>query len=240
MSLSSYNPHNRYRERAQARLTNAISMLLVIALSACVGFWMGKQYGVEQNISLEEQVTSLTKERNTLLSNVTELRAEAQTANTRYEQIKAEYNAILPEGPMQDLTRLVRQQIDQGMAPERLSFVIKSARPPTGCTEPETKRFVVSTPSYTGPDSSASVADGGVVIKAKGVSASNKDGKAEAWYDPAQNVEISFTSPEGTEVKKGALPIRHSVVHSGREYRFTVEEGAKSFARVVFDSCAYP
>ena len=89
MHLNSYNPHNRYRERAQARVTNAISMLLVIALSACIGFWMGKQYGVEQNISLEDQVESLTKERNTLQSNVTELRAEAQTANTRYEQIKA-------------------------------------------------------------------------------------------------------------------------------------------------------
>ena len=240
MSINSYNPHSRYRERSMARMTNAISMVLVIALSTCVGFWMGKQYGVEQNISLEDQVENLTKERNVLQTSVTELRAEAQTANTRYEQIKAEYNAILPEGPMQDLTSLVRQQIDQGMAPERLSFVIKSARPPTGCTDPETKRFVVSTPSYTGPDSSASVADGGVIIKAKGVSASNKDGKAEAWYDPAQNVEISFISTEGTEVKKGALPIRHSVVHAGREYRFTIEEGAKSFAKVVFDSCAYP
>ncbi len=240
MHLNSYNPHNRYRERAQARVTNAISMLLVIALSACVGFWMGKQYGVEQNISLEDQVESLTKERNTLQSNVTERRAEAQTANTRYEQIKAEYNAIMPEGPMQDLTRLVRAQIDQGMAPERLAFVIKSARPPTGCTEPETKRFVVSTPRYTGPASSASVAEGGIIIKAKGSSASNKEGQPEAWYDPAQNVEVSFVSPEGTEVKKGAFPIRHSVVHAGREYRFTIEEGAKSFAKVVFDSCAYP
>jgi hypothetical protein len=240
MPLNSYNPSSRYRERNAQRMTNAISMLIVIALSACVGFWMGKQYGVEQNISLEDQVESLTKERNTLQGNVTELRAEAQTANTRYEQIKAEYNAILPEGPMQDLTRLVRQQIDQGMAPERLAFVIKSARPPTGCTDPETKRFVVSTPSYTGPDSSASVADGGIVIKAKGASASNKDGKPEAWFDSAKDVEVSFISPEGTEVKKGIFPIRHSVVHAGREYRFTIEEGAKSFAKVVFDSCAYP
>lgn len=238
--VSSYNPSARYRDRAVQRMTNAISMLIVIALSASVGFWMGKQYGVEQNISLQDQVESLTRERNTLQTNVTELRAEAQTANTRYEQTKAEYNAILPEGPMQDLTKLVRQQIDQGMAPERLAFVIKSARPPTGCTDPETKRFVVSTPSYTGPDSSATVADGGIIIKANGASSFNKDGKAEAWFDPAQNVEVSFISPAGTEVKKGAFPIRHSVVHEGREYRFTIEEGAKSFAKVVFDSCAYP
>ncbi len=240
MSLSNYNPHNRYRERSMQRMTNAISMLLVIALSVCVGFWVGKQYGVEKAISLVDQVDALTKERNLLQGNVTELRAEAQTANTRYEQIKAEYNSVMPEGPMQDLTHLVREQLDQGMAPERLSFVIKSARPPTDCTDPETKRFIVSTPTYTGPDSSASVADGAIVIKAKGASSTNKEGKAEAWFDPAQNVEVTFTSAGGTEVKKGAFPIRHSVIAGNREYRFTIEEGAKSFAKVVFDSCAYP
>lgn len=240
MSLSSYNPSNRYRDRAMQRVTNAISTILVIGLSACVGFWIGKQYGVERAISLGDQVEALTKERNLLQGNVTELRAEAQTANTRYEQIKAEYNAVMPEGPMQDLTRLVRQQVDQGMAPERLAFVIKSARPPTDCTDPETKRFVVSTPSYAGPDSSASVADGTILIKAKGASASSKDGKSEAWFDPAQMVDVSFTSPAGVEVKNGMFPIRHSVVAGSREYRFTVEEGAKSFAKVTFDSCAYP
>lgn len=240
MMINSYNPHNRYRERAHQRFTSMISMVLVIALSACVGFWIGKQYGVEQNISLKDQVESLTKERTVLQKNVTELRAEAQTANTRYEQIKAEYNAVMPEGPMQDLTRLVREQIDQGMAPERLAFVIKSARPPTGCTDPESKRFVVSTPSYTGPDSSASVADGAIVIKANGASATNKDGRAEAWFDPSKSVEVTFTTAEGSEKKNSVFPIRHSVVTAGREYRFTIEEGAKSFAKVVFDSCAYP
>ncbi len=240
MMINSYNPHNRYRARAQQRVTNTITMVIVIALSACVGFWMGKQFGVEHNSSLERQVENLTKERNLLQTNVTELRAEAQTANTRYEQIKAEYNSVMPEGPMQDLTSLVRQQIDQGMEPDRLAFVIKSARPPTGCTDPETKRFIVSTPNYTGPDSSVSVAEGSIIIKAKGTSATSKTGQAEAWFDPAQNVEVTFTSGGKAETKKANFPIRHSVVADGREYRFTIEEGAKSFARVVFDSCAYP
>lgn len=239
MTLGSYNPSARYRERAQQKMTNAISMLIVIVLSASVGFWMGKQFGVEKLGSLEKQVDTIIEERNTLQQNVTELRAEAQTANTRYEQIKAEYNAQIPEGPMQDLTRLVREQINQGMDPDRLAFFIKSARPPTGCTDPETKRFVVSTPNYSGPDSSVSVADGAIIITGKGIS-STKDGKAEAWYDPAQNIDITFSANGQKEVKKGNLPIRHSVIAGGREYRFTIEEGAKSFAKVVFDSCAYP
>lgn len=240
MMLESYNPNTRYRNRAAQRMSNAVSMIIVIILSACVGFWMGKQYGVEHNASLGRQVESLTKERNLLQTNVTELRAEAQTANTRYEQIKAEYNAVMPEGPMQDLTSLVRQQLDQGMAPERLSFVIKSARPPTGCTEPETKRFIVSTPNYAGPASTVSVADGAIMISGKGTSSTNKDGKAEAWFDPAKGVQVSFSAEGKTETKNGNLPIRHSIVTGGREYRFTVEEGSKSFAKVVFDSCAYP
>lgn len=238
--LDSYNPNSRYKNRAAQRVSNAISMVLVIVLSASVGFWTGKQYGVEKAISLREQVKQLTAERVTLQQNVTELRAEAQTANTRYEQVKAEYNAVMPEGPMQDLTRLVRQQLDQGMAPERLSFVIKSARPPTDCTEPETKRFIVSTPGYAAPDSTVTVADGAVIISGKGVSATTKDGRAEAWFDPAKNISISFAAEGKVEAKDGALPMRHSMVVGGREYRFTIDQGAKSFAKVVYDSCAYP
>lgn len=238
--LDSYNPSSRYKNRAAQRVSNAISMILVIGLSASVGFWLGKQYGVEKAISLREQVKQLTAERVTLQQNVTELRAEAQTANTRYEQIKAEYNAVMPEGPMQDLTRLVRQQLDQGMAPERLFFVIKSARPPTDCTEPETKRFIVSTPSYAAPDSTVSVADGAVIISGKGTSAMTKDGRAEAWFDPAKDITINFSANGSVETKSGALPLRHSIVVGGREYRFTIDQGAKSFAKVVYDSCAYP
>lgn len=240
MQVNTYNPSARYKHKAMQRMTSMISMVLVIGLSACVGFWMGKQFGAESVISLKNQVKQLTGERLALQKSVTELRAEAQTANTRYEQIKAEYNAVMPEGPMQDLTRLVRQQIDQGMAPERLSFVIKSARPPTDCTEPETKRFIVSTPAYSGPASTVSVADGAVIINGKGSSAFTKQGNAEAWYDPAQTVSISFAANGQSETKKGNFPMRHSVVVGAREYRFTVEEGAKSFAKVIFDSCAYP
>lgn len=240
MSLNSYNPSSRYRQRSIQKMTGMISMVLVIILSASVGFWMGKQYAAEYEISLREQVRRVTEERETLQQNVTELRAEAQTANTRYEQLLADYNTQIPEGPMQDLTRLLREQVEQGMDPDRLAFAIKSARPPTDCSEPETRRFIVITPTYSGPDSAVSVADGAIMINGRGVSAQNKDGRPEAWFDPAQPVEISFIAGGETEVKKGTFPMRHSIIANGREYRFTVEEGAKSFAKIVFDSCAYP
>jgi hypothetical protein len=240
MSLYSYNPTSRYRDRQRQKMTSAMMTGIVILFFAAVGFWFGRQFGAGNVISLEEQVKTLSEQNSLLQDSVTEIRAEAQVANSRYEQIKQEYNAAIPEGPMQDLIKIVREQLDQGMDPQRLSFFIKSARPPTGCTEPETKRFVVTTPAYTGKDSSVSVADGAVVISATGVSTRNAKGQPEAWFDPAQKVKVQFVHEGKTETKDSNLPIRHSLIAGNREYRFTIEEGSRSFVKVVFDSCAYP
>lgn len=222
------------------RMMNFFLSLGVLFLAGFFGFWLGGQSAAEQIIKLKDENKSLSQQVAEMQGNLTELRAEAQTANTRFEQVKKEYSELIPEGPMQDLTALLREQLDKGMDPQRLSFFIRSARPPTGCTDPETKRFVVSTPAYNGPDSEVSVADAQVVITGSGVSARNQQGQPEAWFDPAQSVTIQFKSPAGTDTKKGVLPIQHSLVAGGREYRFSVEEGSRSFAKVVFDSCAYP
>lgn len=240
MSLSSYNPHRRYQERAAQRITSALGFLAVILVSILIGFWLGKQYGAEKLIVLKDEVASLTEERNVLQDNATELSATAQTANKRYEQLQEEVASIIPEGPMQSLVTLVGDQLKQGMDPERLSFVIRSARPPTGCVDPETKRFIVSTAAYKGPTSFASIADGAILISGSGSSARNDKNMPEAWYDPAKKVQISFKANGKMESKKGTLPMRYSVVVGAREYRFTIEPGARSFAKVTFDSCQYP
>jgi len=240
MGLSNYDPNARYKNRASQRMASLASMLGVIFVSAVIGFWIGRQSGAESVIKLKEENKNYVKELEELQQNVTDLRAEAQTANTRYEQIKKEYAELIPEGPMQDLVALVRKQLDGGMDPQRLSFFVRSARPPTDCSDPEVKRFVVSTPAYRGPASLVSVADSQVVISGKGTSARNSKGQPEAWFDPAQSVTVTFQSPSGKETKRGTLPIQHSVVAGNREYRFTIEEGARSFVKVIFDSCAYP
>lgn len=172
---------------------------------------------------------------------LTQVRAEAQTANMRYAQLREEINEKLPDGPVQKLAALIREQLSSGINPERLAFVIKSARPPQDCTDAETKRFVIDTPAYQGPESVITIADGQIRIFGEGASARNDNGEPEAWFDPAKPVEIAFQAGSQTqEKKKDTLPIQHSLILGPREYRFTVEEGSRSFAKVTFDSCAYP
>jgi len=239
MSLNSYNPHKRYQERSAQRLAGMLRIAVFVIVSLLLGFWFGKQYGAEQLIFLKETVQNLEKERDELQSQATDLTASAQTANMRYEQLQEEVASILPAGPMQDLVTVLREQLNKGTDPERLSFVIRSARPPTGCVDPESKRFVVSTPANKGPQSVVQIVDS-VTITGVGISAQNKEGQPEAWFDQAKKVSITFQNGEEKEVKQDTLPIRHSMIIGNREYRFTVEAGARSFAKVVFDSCNYP
>lgn len=142
---------------------------------------------------------------------------------------------------MEELIELMHKQLDEGMDPKRLAFFIRSARPPHNCSEPETEHFVIATPAYVGPESSVRVADGAIVIKGAGASAKNAEGAAEVWYDPSKAIAVEFVLFGGkTEQRKGVMPLYHSVVAGGREYRFTIEEGARSFAKVTYDSCDYP
>lgn len=239
MGLGQYNPHMRYRERAAQRLANGLRLLAFIIVAIIIGFWIGKQYGAEQLITLKESLVVAQQERDELQAKMTEISAAAQTANARYDQLQEEVQSVIPKGPMQDLVTLLREQIKKGTDPERLSFVIRSARPPTGCADPDTKRFVVSTPANAGPKSSARIADA-ITVSGDGVSARSQQGAPEAWYDPAKTIEVYFEHDGKKEVKKGILPLRHSMVVEDREYRFTIEQGARSFAKVVFDSCDYP
>ncbi len=241
MSLNYYNPRDRYRQRLWQRMSGFLVVVGVMLCAGMVGYYFGKSRIGQDAIFLKKQVEGYTAERDALQTTITELRTEARTATMRYEELEKTYKAAVPEGPTGDLIALVNKQLAEGTSPERLSFLIRSARPPRNCTDPETQRFIVSTPLYTGTESKANVTQGSILIKASGVSAKNEKGDKEAWYDASKAVNLEFTMKDGrTEKKSGVMPISNSIVAGGREYRFTVTEGARSFAKVTFDSCDYP
>jgi hypothetical protein len=241
MTLKHYNPYDRYRQRTVQRVMGFAIVVFVMGFSVLVGYFFGKERAVQEGVFLKKQVASFEAERVKLQDTITELRTEARTATLRYEELQKTYDTAVPEGPVREIITLVNNQLAEGMDPSRLAFLIRSARPPRNCTDPETQRFIVSTPLYTGTESKVSIAQGAIQVKASGLSAKNEKGDKEAWYDPSKAVDLQFALKDGqTEKKQGVMPLSHSVVVEGREYRFTVSEGARSFAKVTFDSCDYP
>ncbi len=248
MSINSYNPHTRYKYRAKRRIRMFLVLCFIAGVFIFTGYSLGLFKAKEMEITETMTVEELKNVNEELNIKIARLTSEANLAVTKYKQLEQLYNNELPEeGPLRELVSLLRQQIENGVNPERLEFAIRSARPPTNCTDPQMVRFVVKTPNYKGAKSEVTIGKDNetgvpyVRIYGQGVSAKNKKGKVEAWYDPSKAVKVEFVDVNGkVTVKKRVLPFQHSVVSKGREYRFTLEQGARSFIKVTYDSCDYP
>ncbi len=231
----------RYRQRAVERRRRVTLFLIVIGTLCGLSYWWGGENVRSSEVAYKQQAIKLQGERGELEQTLTSLRSEVQSTQVRYQQLEAKYQQEVPTGVFKQLTDIVKKQLDSGIKPERLSFVIESARPPKNCSEPVSKRFVMQTPVYSGPHGNVAFGNGTITVTGQGEPAVGQNGHAEAWYDPGKPVSISFIQIGGKEtVKKGLLPIQHSMVIANKEYRFTVAAGERSFISVTSDSCDSP
>ncbi len=240
--IDRYNPQSRYRRRSQQRFFSFLFMMMTLMFAVAVGYWFGGQRYAAQIKSQERQISALEQDTDAMRDELTDALTKQQEADMRYNAQKTEMEALIPsKGPLRGLLDLIKTRLDEGASPQRLSFVIRSAQPPRNCTDPQTKRFIVATPTYKGPDSVITLDDGMAVVTAKGESAKNSSGQPEAWFDIGKPVTVTFKKFGGEiEEKTGTLPLTTSMVIKDREYRFTLSDGAKSFLKVTFDSCDYP
>ena len=152
------------------------------------------------------------------------------------------YEADVPTGQRKEYLDLIQQRLNDGMPPDRLTFLIETARKDRSCAgNPTSKRFLAQTPLYKGANDSVSFADNTVTVTAIGDSARNESGSPEAWYDPAQPVNAQFTVIGGeTFETAGKLPLHHAVVVNAQEFLFTLTAGDRGFINVAADRCDYP
>ena len=90
MQKNIYNTRKRYNDRKKRRASALSKILVVVALTFFCGIWIGKQYSLSRveslNIRVESQAADLKKMQESLL----EARTDAQTANSRFLQLKEE------------------------------------------------------------------------------------------------------------------------------------------------------
>jgi len=241
MSIYLHNPGDRYRRRAARRTVGFFSVVFFLAFFFVCGYWVGGFSSSQKILSLRQERDVALQQHTELQNEITQIRAESQTANLRLEQLRANYEEILPDGELKNLVDLLRKQLDEGIDQKRLESVIRSARPPQNCSEPTNRSFVISTKAYKGPDSKITIDSGTISISGHGESVINPQGSAEAWFDPSKAVTIKFSSNEGqTEEKTDMLPFYYSMVVGNKEYRFTIAQGEQSSAKITYDYCDYP
>ncbi len=240
-NFAMYDTGGGSRRRAAERKRKLVMTLLMIGILCVLSFWWGGENVRSSEVAYKQQALELQAERAGLEQTITQLQSEVQSTQVRYQQLEERYKQEVPQGVFKQLTDLVKRRLDAGIKPERLSFIIDSARPPKNCTPAAAKRFVVKTPVYSGPHGTVAFGNGAITVTGEGQPAVGGTGSPEAWYDPGKPVQIKFIEIGGKETaKEGLLPIQHSMVLDNKEYRFTVAAGERSFITVTSDSCDYP
>lgn len=249
MALNYYDPSSRYRDRSRRRTKSLFMVMTYAAVFGVIGYYTRQIIHEKNQTAQDKEIVLVRAENEDLHQQIMELTTDLQFSVKSYDQLKRRYDEELPEeGKLRDVMDLVKLQLDSGIDADRLSFLIRSSRPPSNCTDAASKRFIVTTPSYKGEKSVANANDtlqgqesNFVKISGVGKSARSEKGTREAWFDASRSISVSFENAEGkVETKQGVLPFQHSVVSGAREFRFSIENGSKSFARVTYDVCDYP
>ena len=231
----------RYSKRAVRARRKFIKSIIFTIIVCTISYRLGYESIRSREEAYRKQMVSTQQGQEGIEDVITSLRSDLQSNKVRYNQLLEKYNNDIPKGNYKYLSDMIKHQLDLGIKPERLANLIRSTRPPQNCVKPVVKRFVMSTLAYKGPKSEVSFMNGAIQISGIGESAVNEKGKKEAWYDPSKPIEIVFKiTGKKKVVKKGLLPIYHSVIMGNKEFRFTLAGGARSFLNVTADHCDYP
>jgi len=234
------------RDRRRLHFWGALFRWLVVLAFGFAAGLLAERYG---SISAGESVAELEAKVAQLVETVTglegenaQLRVAAEADAGRVRESESRYERDVAPIEARALLDAVRGRLAAGVEESRLAFVIGAAKNQRECTEaPVTRRFIVQTPIYDGPNDSVSFADNTITITAVGRSATDEAGSPEAWFDPAHSITVSFTKIGGERADvSGIIPLHHSLVEGGTEYRFTVVQGDRAFVDVTAEGCAYP
>jgi hypothetical protein len=242
MSIGLHESKWRRRRTIRWKVVKAVLVLALLLAAGLFAYETGSMYAMRPVTRLEQQVAELSQTLAALQDENNELSVRAEAARTREAEWQKRYQAEVPTGHSKDLFEMLRDRMAAGVETKRLAFVIEATGNARTCEDdPITKRFLVQTPLYKGANDSVSFGGETITITAQGANATNPDGNAEAWFDPAKPLTVRFTEIGGKAIERtGKLPMHHSVVVRDREYRFTVQSGPQGFVKVTGERCDFP
>lgn len=243
MSFGTLGEYRRRRQRAVYQRLLMVGLFVATLLGTASYAY---QVGVSVSEAKADKVADeLERFRNDNLELRDRLLTEGERG-TRAEKalatLEQRYEQDVPRGEAKVLFAAIQDQMAAGVEPERLALLIDAAGEASVCsTTPETKRFMPQTALGDGVFGAVRFGEGRILVRGEGASAQDEEGRAEAWFDPAEPVRLTFSTLEGErEDVIGVLPLEHRMVLGEREYRFSVIPGERAFVEIAVQECALP
>ena len=163
------------------------------------------------------QSNKLTQELQTALDQAqmenAALATEAQEARAQADLLELPYAEAAPHGATQQKIALVKARLENGGSPDRVAFLVAMARNDPDCEQTtDNRRFLIQTPLTNGANSAISFSNNTITVTGQGLPSRDENNNLQAWFDPAENVQILFTVIGGQEHRtEGKLPFHYSM-----------------------------
>ncbi|MGY9056169.1 MAG: hypothetical protein ACKVGZ_11310 [Alphaproteobacteria bacterium] len=232
---------SRRRDRSKRRLAVLKWVFLILGLLGLgfMAYAAGTELARGQVREMKEKVEVLEADLSSITSRAAALQTERDEAVKREEALKEQ----VPTGKAREIFALLSKQLKAGVKEERLMFLVRSSGEAVRCrNEPVLKRFLVQTGLTRAKNDWVTFAKSAIVVRAKGEVARNAAGQPHAWFDQQKPITVSFTKINGGKSEAtGLIPLQHSVVLGGDEYRFVITPAkARGFLQITADRCQVP
>lgn len=230
MSLGLVHRKELQKRRTQ-RIWGMTKFIFVVGLCCGVGYYA---YEIGLSVSQEEVLIWKTRHDAQVIEN-DELKIELGKDKATVDQL----SQLLPNEEIRSLLGVVTRRANEGVDINRMATVLGGISKDANCSgETDTKRFIVLTPVSTDGVSTASFYRGLITLAGRGSPSINSDGNPEAWFDTTKEITVNFMMPGGDQQEiTGPLPLYHSVVTGGAEYRFSITAGRTSFVDASVQKC---
>ena len=196
-----FETRERYRRR---EMRSYVSLLLRVFVVGGV-LWVGWLWGHAETGSLRAEAERTLYENNQQIS---ELSTELQRLEMELAEARAKNKVDeLARDNDADLKALVTKKIARGVAPAQIMQAIQKLGQPTNCRSLKTLNVAVATPLYGGPESKASLFEGGLNLHVEG-EAGGKSSRDVPSFDPKLPLTVRLAFLNGQKVASGTLPFR--------------------------------
>ena len=196
-----FETRERYRRR---EMKSYISLMLRVCVVGGV-LWLGWLWGHAETGSLRAEAERALYESNQQIS---DLSTDVQRLKMELAESRAKNKVDdLAQGSDAELKALVTKKIARGVTPAQIMQSIQKLGKPTNCRELENRNIAVATPLYGGPESKATLFDGGLNLHVEG-EADKKSAREIPTFDKKLPVTVRMAFLDGQKVESGTLPFR--------------------------------
>ena len=230
MSLGLVHKRELHKRRIK-RFWGLTKFVLSTVLCSCIGYYA---YEVGMSISKEEVLIWKSRYEAQVTEN-DKLKIELGNERATVDQISQQ----IPNQENRNLLNIVTKRANEGVDISRMETILNGISKDAKCLkETDTKRFSILTPISTEGLSTASFYRGLITLSGRGSPTLNENGNPEDWFDTAKAITVSFVMPGGNKREiTSTLPLYHSVVSGGSEYRFSITSGRTSYVNASVQQC---